>query len=72
MDSVNLMYGHILETKEVHMRKIYLCGYCIQGMQSHMESIYVGQTAEEKCEHCGEEYYPVMKCLWDIEGEYDE
>lgn len=54
------------------MRKIYLCGYCIQGMQSHMESIYVGQTAEEKCEHCGEEYDPVMKCLWDTEGEYDE
>lgn len=54
------------------MRKIYLCGSCIQGLESHMESIYVGREVEEKCQQCGEEEMPILKCLWDTDGEYDD
>lgn len=40
------------------MRKIYLCGSCIQGLENYMESIYVGREVEVLVDQMdGKDYY---------------
>ena len=56
------------------MRRIYLCPWCISGLRSHAEKIYVGDwVGDRKCEICGAEGEDenVAECLWDTEGEMD-
>ena len=50
------------------MRKVNLCPWCIQGLSSHMERIFVGppiETEDGKCDICGEEPDGLTECLWD-------
>ena len=39
------------------MKKIILCSWCIRGIQSHGETVYVGDevTDDAKCEFCDED-----------------
>lgn len=52
------------------MKKIILCSWCIRGIQSHGEPVYVGSEIDDtdtKCEFCeeddpDEEYF---ECVFD-------
>ena len=47
------------------MRNIVLCPWCVQGLRSHGEIIYVGDITERPCEECGEEYGERTMCIWE-------
>lgn len=49
------------------MRKLVLCPWCIQGLKSHGENIYVGDYSEKPCEECGEEVPSEERreCIWE-------
>lgn len=52
------------DKKEAIMKKINLCPWCIQGLQSHGMKIFVGDYVEAPCDDCGEEEN-VHECIED-------
>lgn len=48
------------------MKKIHLCAWCINGIRSHGETVYIGDEVEEtKCDFCDEEDDEVYECILD-------
>ena len=56
------------------MKKICLCSWCINGIRSHGEKIYVGDPIDDyennpECEWCNEDIDELFECVFEDQGE---
>ena len=63
-------YENFIQEVNNMAKKICLCSWCIQGIRSHGEKLFVGDEISEdenpKCEMCDETETEIYEVYWEV------